>query len=48
MFPNACMKTLWETSVKLHLFVAMSFADIYKWRFDEVTSGRNLGSPLLK
>ena len=36
MFPNAYLKTLWQMNVRPQVFVAMSFADIYKRRFDEV------------
>ena len=36
MFPNAYLKSLWQMSVRPQVFVAMSFADIYKRRFDEV------------
>ncbi len=36
MFPNAYLKTLWQMNVRSQVFVAMSFSDIYKRRFDEV------------
>lgn len=36
MLPNLFLKTFWQMSLRPQIFVAMSFADTYKRRFDNV------------
>lgn len=36
MFPNLFLKTFWEMDLRPQIFVAMSFADVYQRRFEEV------------
>jgi len=36
MFPNLFLRTFWQTTLRPQIFVAMSFAEIYKQRFEQV------------
>lgn len=36
MFPNLFLRTFWQTTLRPQIFVAMSFAEVYKQRFEQV------------